>query len=659
MASQQQLALILAALVLASPAVAYTPEAAGYTPTAASSPAEAGTPVVTAGYTPGAAASTPAEPTPTRQTRQVGESRRRQRRETRATSVFLFSSPSHSQQKHKNNCHVLAVADVKIDASRSAAQKIPQTMFGLFFEEINYAGAGGLWAELVSNRGFEAGGAVTPSSIEPWSILGDASTIRVTTDRSSCFSRNVIALKMEVICEDCPSGGVGICNPGFWGMNIEQGKSYNLAMYLRSPEYLNFTASLTCSNGSQIVASASIQHASLSNWTKVELQLLAQGTCISSRLELTTLKRGIIWLDQVSVVPSDTHKGHGFRKELTSMLLDLRPSFLRFTGGCYVQGDLLKNAFRSKETIGPWEERPGHFGDVWHYWTDDGLGYYEFLQLAEDLGATPIWVVNIGISLHEKVNITDIAPLVEDVLDSLEFARGYVALGNEDCVSNFYREHYLKFYTAIREAYPDIQMISNCNGFSKRLDHPADLYDFHIYDNITAIFLNKTTFDNATRTGPKVFVSEYAVVQKKPGDGGNGSLVASLAEAAFLTGLEKNSNVVQMASYAPLFVNDNDRTWMPGAIVFNSWQHFLRVKIVNFGLIAVNLTISASGLEASVNSARSIVTVLISSNPLDGNSFSQPKKVVPVISELPNAAEEMQALLAPYSFTSFDLALEV
>uniref|UniRef100_A0A453GUV1 Alpha-L-arabinofuranosidase 1 catalytic domain-containing protein n=2 Tax=Aegilops tauschii subsp. strangulata TaxID=200361 RepID=A0A453GUV1_AEGTS len=112
-------------------------------------------------------------------------------------------------------------------------------------------------------------------------------------------------------------------------------------------------------------------------------------------------------------MPSDTHKGHGFRKELISMLLDLRPRFLRFPGGCFVEGEWLINAFRWKEIIGPWEQRPGHFGDVWHYWTDDGLGYYEFLQLAEDLDATPIWVVNIGISHHDKINISDIAPLVE------------------------------------------------------------------------------------------------------------------------------------------------------------------------------------------------------------------------------------------------------
>ncbi|KAI4994963.1 hypothetical protein ZWY2020_034866 [Hordeum vulgare] len=596
-------------------------------------------------------------------------------------------------------CH----CDLKINASISAAHKIPDTLFGLFFEEINHAGAGGIWAELVSNRGFEAGGTLAPSSIDPWSIIGDESSIRITMDNSSCFSRNIVALKMEVLCEDCPAGGVGVCNPGFWGMNIEQEKSYNLAMYLRSPDYLNMTASLTC-NGSQIVASASIQHTPLLNWTKIELQLLARETCRTSQLELTTSNRGILWLDQVSLMPSDTHKGHGFRKELISMLLDLKPRFLRFPGGCFVEGDWLRNAFRWKETVGPWEQRPGHFGDVWNYWTDDGLGYYEFLQLAEDLGATPIWVVNIGISHHDKVDIIDIAGLVEDVLDSLEFARG--TLGNEDCIFSFYREHYMKFYTSIRESYHDIQIISNCDGSLGALDHPADLYDFHIYSNSTDLFLNKNKFDNISRTGPKVFVSEYAVRDERAG-GGDGALLASLAEAAFLTGLEKNSNIIQMASYAPLFLNDNDHTskiWRPDAIVFNSWQQygtpsywmqtffressgalihpitinssysqrlaasaitwqdgnssFLRVKIVNFGPNTVNLTIATSGLEAGVNSAGSSITVLTSNNRFNGNSFSQPNKVVPITRGLPNAAEEMQALLVPYSFTAFDLALD-
>ncbi|EEE52699.1 hypothetical protein OsJ_35099 [Oryza sativa Japonica Group] len=479
-----------------------------------------------------------------------------------------------------SRCEAETLETASLHVDYSVARRMPDTLFGLFFEEINHAGSGGLWAELVSNRGFEAG--ANTSNIDPWSIIGDESSVHVTTDRSSCFSQNPVAVRIEVVCDDCPAGGVGIYNPGFWGM------------------------------------------------------------------------------------------GHGFRKELMYMLLDLKPRFLRFPGGCFVEGNWLKNAFRWKETIGPWEERPGHYGDVWHYWTDDGLGYYE---------------------------------LLEDATDSLEFAKGsdkstwgsvratmghpepfplkYVALGNEDCApfKLIYRENYPKFYNAIKEAYPDIQIISNCDGSSGPLDHPADLYDYHIYENASTVFFKKNEFDRTSRNGPKVFVSEYAVNGE---DAGNGSLLASLAEAAFLIGLEKNS-------------------WNPDAIVFNSWQQygtpsywmqtyfressgamihpimisssysdllaasaitwqdaentFLRVKIVNFGPNAVNLTISSSGLQAGVDTAKSTVTVLTSSNLLDENSFSEPNKVVPVASELPNAAEQMQVLHFPYSICSFDLAL--
>ncbi|KAK3136038.1 hypothetical protein QOZ80_5BG0427150 [Eleusine coracana subsp. coracana] len=276
----------------------------------------------------------------------------------------------------------------------------------------------------------------------------------------------------------------------------------------------------------------------------------------------------------------------------------------------------------------------------------------------------------------------------------------YVAIGNEDCGKTFYRGNYLKFYNAIRQAYPDIQMISNCDGSSRPLDHPADLYDFHVYTDSKTLFSMRNTFDGTSRNGPKAFVSEYAVWRS---DAGRGSLLASLAEAAFLTGLEKNSDIVQMASYAPLFVNDNDQTWNPDAIVFNSWQHygtpsywmqtffressgamihpitissnysgslagsaitwqdsensFLRVKVVNFGSDPVSLAISTSGLQASVNALGSTATVMTSSNVMDENSFSNPNKVVPVKSELNNAASEMQITLAPHSFSSFDLAL--
>ncbi|CAM0950366.1 unnamed protein product [Alopecurus aequalis] len=570
--------------------------------------------------------------------------------------------------------------------------------------------------------GFEAGGPHTPSNIDPWSIIGDDSSIFVATDRMSCFSRNVVALRMEVLCDNCPVGGVGVYNPGFWGMNIEDGKTYNLVMHVKSPETTELTVSLISSDGLQILASAVIRVSGTSNWIKLDQSLVAKGTDRTSRLQITSNKRGVVWLDQVSLMPSDTYKGHGFRTELISMLLDLKPRFLRFPGGCFVEGSWLRNAFRWRDSIGPWEERPGHYGDVWNYWTDDGLGYYEFLQLSEDLGAAPVWVFNNGISHHDEVDTAAIAPFVKDILDSLEFAKGsaestwgsvraamghpdpfpvkHVAIGNEDCGKKNYRGNYLKFYNAIREAYPDIQMISNCDGSSTPLDHPADLYDFHVYTDSKALFFMRNTFDKTSRIGPKAFVSEYAVTGN---DAGRGSLLVSLAEAAFLTGLEKNSDVVQMASYAPLFINDNDRTWNPDAIIFNSWQQygtpsywtqklfhessgammhpiivnssysgslaasaitwhdndnsFLRVKIVNFGPDVVSLTVSTTGIEGSVNALGSTATVLTSGNVMDENSFTNPNKVVPVTVELRNAAEEMQVTLVPHSFNAFDLEL--
>ncbi|XP_042424852.1 alpha-L-arabinofuranosidase 1-like [Zingiber officinale] len=639
--------------------------------------------------------------------------------------ILLFVAPHCFTHTLEANLSAL----LTIDASPQSGHIIPETLFGIFFEEINHAGAGGIWAELVNNRGFEAGGPNTPSNIDPWTIIGNESSIYVSTDRTSCFSRNEVALKMKVFCGDgesvaCPDG-VGIYNPGFWGMNIEEKKTYNLILYVKSLDMINITVSLTSSDGLRKLASANIiaDATDVSNWTRVELQLEAMATDRNARLQLTTMKKGIIWFDQISLMPLDTYKGHGFRKELISMIEDLKPQFIRFPGGCFVEGEWLRNAFRWRETIGPWEERPGHFGDVWMYWTDDGLGYLEFLQLAEDIGAAPIWVFNNGISHQDQVDTTNIFPFVQDVLDSIEFARGspdskwgslraemghpepfqleYVAVGNEDCWKKNYKGNYLKFYYAIKAAYPDIKIISNCDGSSSPLDHPADFYDFHVYTSASSLFMMNNQFDRTSRIGPKAFVSEYAVTGS---DAGNGSLLASLGEAAFLIGVERNSDVVSMASYAPLFVNTNDRRWNPDAIVFNSWQqygtpsywmqhffressgatfhpstiqanfsgslvastitwkdptdnqNYLKIKVINFGKVSVSLKISINGLEAAINSFGS-ATILTSDNLMDENSFAYPNKVVPVSSVLPNAGRAMDVVIAPQSLTAFDLPL--
>ncbi|KAL9232686.1 hypothetical protein vseg_007767 [Gypsophila vaccaria] len=613
----------------------------------------------------------------------------------------------------------------------AAIRTIPETLFGIFFEEINHAGSGGLWAELVSNRGFEAGGLHTPANIKPWSIVGDESTITVSTDLSSCFDRNKVALRLDVLCGTdganvCPSGGVGIYNPGYWGMNIEAGKSYKVALYVRSLDSIDVTVSLTSSDGVDVLATSNVigDAAKVANWTKFEVMLEAKSSNTNSRLQLTTSKKGVLWFDQVSAMPTDTYKGHGFRKDLFEKLVDLKPSFIRFPGGCFVEGEWLRNAFRWKETVGPWEERPGHFGDVWQYWTDDGLGYFEFLQLAEDLGAAPVWVINNGISHQDEVETANILPFVQEMLDSIEFARGdsssqwgslrasmghpepfdlkYIAIGNEDCGKQYYRANYLKFYDALKKAYPDIQVISNCDASSTPLDHPADLYDFHIYTSANDMFSKTHKFDNTRRSGPKAFVSEYAVTGK---DAGTGSLLAAIAEAAFLIGIEKNSDVVEMASYAPLFVNTNDKRWNPDAIVYNashaygtpsywmqqfftksngatlldtriqstvsslvasaiSWKNatdnkiYITVKLVNFGSSYVDLKLSLGYNKDSIQLNGSERTVLTSANVMDENSLDNPTKVVPSSSRFELSGKDSNIKLQPYSFTSFDIVQE-
>lgn len=612
-------------------------------------------------------------------------------------------------------------------------RQIPSTLFGLFFEEINHAGAGGLWAELVSNRGFEAGGPNTPSNIDPWSPIGDEGSVLLATDRSSLFELNKIALRMEILCDSegpnqCPVGGVGVYNPGYWGMNIEEGESYHVVLWVRSTGPVNLSISFTSSDGLNILAASSIIASSseIQNWTKKEFILKATATDHYARLSLTSSKKGIVWFDQVSAMPVDTFKGHGFRKGLASMLADLKPAFIRFPGGCFVEGVWLRNAFPWRQSIGPWEERPGHFGDVWGYWTDDGLGFYEFLQLAEDLNTLPIWVFNNGISHTDEVSTSTILPFIQDILNGFEFARGssnstwgsvraamghpdpfnlkYVAIGNEDCGKQYYRGNYIKFYYAIKLAYPDIQIISNCDASSKPLDHPADLYDYHIYTSASNIFSMVHKFDNAPRSGPKAFVSEYAVTGT---DAGHGSLLAAIGEAGFLIGLETNSDVVEMASYAPLFVNVNNRRWNPDAIVFDSWQQYgtpsywvqqffressgavllpvtiqenatsalvasairwssledgedyIRVKAVNFGSSLLTLDITISGLPVgSIRSSGSKKTILTSDNLMDENSFDMPQKIAPRATEIVNSGTDINISLPPHSVTVVDLQLD-
>ncbi|KAL3679003.1 hypothetical protein R1sor_021959 [Riccia sorocarpa] len=639
-----------------------------------------------------------------------------------------FSSSGRSSRDFQNQMITL---EVQADDS---GRPIPSTLFGIFFEEINHAGAGGLWAELINNRGFEAGGQNTPSNIDPWYQKGDSNNVILSTERTSLFKRNPIALRISTLCgsasNPCPAGGVGVINPGYWGIDVRAGKFYTVTFWLRSDTSVNLTVKFISEDEQRTLAqqALTVDKVKSNSWAKYSFRLAATDTDHHGKLAFTTAVQGSIWLDQVSAFPEETYKGHGFRTELAKMLEDLKPAFIRFPGGCYVEGERLENAWRWRDTVGPWQERPGHMGDVWNYWSDDGLGYFEFLQLAEDLAAAPVWVFNNGISHQYSVNPQLIQPWVKDVLDGIEFARGpntsqwgavrasmghpdpfplkHIAIGNEDCWKPWYRENYMAFYNAIKAAYPDIKLISNCDATNGPLNHPADYYDFHVYTSASNLYAMAHEFDQKSRAdGPKVFVSEYAVTG---GDAGTGSLLAAVAEGAFMIGLEINSDVVEMASYAPLFVHTNDRRWMPDAIVLDSWQQygtpsywvqqlfkyssgatllpfsilsswasnpvvsvlrrhdkdlnadFLVVKAVNFGNVVVPLQITFSGLAANdILYTNSTIATLTSAGTMDENSFAQPKKIAPQISPVaaPKTNSNLQVVLPAHSIVALDLRL--
>ena len=295
----------------------------------------------------------------------------------------------------------------------------------------------------------------------------------------------------------------------------------------------------------------------------------------------------MLWLDVVSLFPEETYQGHACRTDLAQMLKDMQPAFVRFPGGCYVEGDELANAFRWKRTIGDVAERPGHW-NLWGYRSNDGLGYLEYLQLCEDLGTEPLFVINCGMAHKDVVPMEQMPEFVQDALDAIEYANGdagttkwgklraehghpapfgmkYIEIGNENG-GPAYDERYALFYDAIKAKYPDINIVANVPTRQR----PTEILDEHYYSLPEFFMSNAFRYDTYDRNGSHIYVGEYAVTQ----NAGQGNLRAAIGEAAFMTGMERNADVVVMSSYAPLFVNPGWRRWNPNAIVFDASRSY-------------------------------------------------------------------------------------
>lgn len=506
-------------------------------------------------------------------------------------------------------------ASISVQVDRPGV-KVSPMLYGIFFEEINRAGDGGIYAELVQNRGFED--AAVPVG---WQLVqGAGGKATMTLDKSMPLNpNNPTSLRLAIAK---PGARAGVANVGFrgapypkgddpekWlakfqeavkeskecvnGIAVQRGKQYKLSLYVRCDASFHgpLVASLEKADGT-VLAQHKFDGVG-ANWKKLQCTLTASAAEPAAQLVLSASAAGTLWFDVVSLFPADTYKGHPFRMDLAEMLAAMKPAFIRFPGGCYVEGNELCDAFRWKKTIGDIAERPGHY-NLWGYYSNDGLGYHEYLQLCEDLGAEPLYVLNCAMSHAEQhrqaetkaaVDVPDLDDYLQDAFDAIEYANGpvnskwgslrlkaghpapfhlkYLEIGNENSGPT-YDKHYAIFYDALRKRYPDMRFVVDYRPSGNRR---PDIVDEHYYDSPEFFARNATKYDKYDRTGHKVYVGEYAVTK---GAGKAGNLAAALGEAAFMTGMERNSDVVVMCSYAPLFVNPDWRRWNPNAIVFDA-----------------------------------------------------------------------------------------
>lgn len=472
------------------------------------------------------------------------------------------------------------------------------TMHGVFFEDINYAADGGLYAELVQNRSFEH-----PAPMHAWSSCGEA-TVSVI-DEDGVHPNN------PHFCRARVGGAGGVANQGFDGIAVREAATYQIALHVRGEPGASVQAILRDEQG-QVVAEADLGQC-VQRWRRLEADIVAAKSAEEATLEVRFSEAGAYDIDVVSLMPQETFRGHrnGLRKDLAQKIADLSPAFVRFPGGCIVEGWSLDNAYRWKDTVGPiWQRKQN--ANLWtnnrfpQYQQTYGLGFFEYFQFCEDIDAEPVPIVNCGMACQARrgpaAPMDELGPWVQDALDLVEFANGpvtskwgklradmghpepfnmkYLGVGNEQWMEDYF-ERYLVFHKALRDRYPDLQIISTSGPQANdpfyryawgRFDDdvPADIVDEHYYRTPQWFLANSTRYDSYDPRGPKVFAGEFAA--HEPGRAS--TLRAAVAEAAFMTGLWRNAEVVTMASYAPLFARAGSVQWAPDLIWFNNTESY-------------------------------------------------------------------------------------
>jgi alpha-L-arabinofuranosidase len=524
--------------------------------------------------------------------------------------LLIFSTKAFSQRD-----------ELVINLKEKGAGVSP-SMYGIFFEEINHAGDGGLYAELVKNRSFEElempegysakGDKLVPKqehnhvtgkisdhtsqwTTEPvpgWRLkAGPQAADMKLTKENSRFRTAPTNLKITITDDANP---VLLINEGYWGMGIAEGEKYNLRVIIRaSPDYKG-TASVKLLSGDGKVLAGTDLKGLKNEWSDFKVTLQSAAKDSKAKLALEFKGKGTIWLDYVSLFPEKTFHGrpNGLRNEVAGMLAGLKPGFVRWPGGCVVEGITTGNRFEWKKTLGDPAARSGEYS-LWGYRCSYGFGYYEYLQFCEDLGSDAMFVTSVGIGCQYRMADAcaenKIQYYLDDCLHAIEYALGdaktewgakrvaaghpkpfplkYVEIGNENW-GDEYDKRFDIFYSAIKKKYPQLTLISNHGITGTGKITKTDMIDPHWYVSPDFFFENARLFDNLERGKYKIYVGEYACNNNV----GAGNMTAALSEAAFLTGMERNGDLVKMASYAPLLENSNNRNWPVNLIWLNSDQ---------------------------------------------------------------------------------------
>ncbi|WP_418831438.1 alpha-L-arabinofuranosidase C-terminal domain-containing protein [Phocaeicola sp.] len=504
----------------------------------------------------------------------------------------------------------LNTVNMTLTACPDSAKNISDKLIGIFFEDINYGADGGLYAELIQNRDFEysLNDRQEWNSTYAWTLKGEGTRMAVET------AEPLHANNPHYVVLDTKTPGASLINSGFDGIVVRKGEKYDFSVFARTPgKSGKIRVSLQDGKGNEL-ASEVVTVASR-NWKKQTAVLIPQADADDAVLVLSPQKQGKYVLDMISLFPQHTFKGrkNGLRADLAQTLADLHPRFVRFPGGCVAHGNGIDNIYRWKNSIGPLETRKP-MRNLWGYHQTMGLGYYEYFQFCEDIGAEPLPVLAAGVPCQNSacipgkllsggqqggIPMEEMDEYVQDILDLIAYANGdpkqnkwakmraeaghpkpfnlkYIGIGNEDLITDVFEERFTMIYEAIKAQHPEITVIGTVGPFYEGTDYEegwelatrlnVPMVDEHYYNTPGWFINNQDYYDRYDRSKSKVYLGEYAA--HLPGRPNN--IETALAEALYLTAVERNGDVVSMTSYAPLLAKEGHTQWNPDLIYFNN-----------------------------------------------------------------------------------------